>query len=89
MTPFQKAVHEYHEGRLKTPDVTVGSGKIDYFAYQLASHKAVLKTMSAGIKYRYLKLKDLKYYYGLKGRTAKACYDEFVTLIDNYTKQMP
>jgi hypothetical protein len=40
--------------------------------------------MAAGMLCRGVKLKDLKYYYGLKGKTAKDCLVQFETIINNY-----
>ena len=71
-------------GTLQTPTVSIGDGQVDYFGYQLAVHKYNLRIMAAGMLCRGVKLKDLKHYYGLKGKTAKDCLIQFETIVNNY-----
>jgi hypothetical protein len=85
MTPFQQAVLDAQAGTLKTPTVSTSNGTIDYFKYQLAVHKYNLSLMSKGIMSRGIKLKDLKWYYGLKGRTASDCLPQFLQLMEQFT----
>ena len=84
MTPFQQALLQVAEGKLKTPTVSTSEGNIDYFGYQLAVHKYNLSLMAVGLQSRGVKLKDLKNYYGLKGRTAADCLPQFVQLMEAY-----
>lgn len=84
MTPFQQAVLQVEAGDLKAPSVTYGSKAIDYFSYQLATHKFNLSLMAKGMQCRGIKLKDLKWYYGLKGRTAADCLSQFLKLIEDF-----
>lgn len=77
MTPFQQALQQVEVGNLQTPSVSYGSKEINYFVYQLAVHHFNLKLMARGMSVRGLKLKDLKTYYGLKGRTATECLAQF------------
>lgn len=84
MTPFQQAVLEASEGKLKTPTVSSSEGNMDYFGYQLAVHKFNLSLMAKGIGVRGVKLKDLKWYYGLKGRTAADCLPQFILIMESY-----
>lgn len=86
MTTFEQAVLKARNGSLQTPIVTMGKKQIDYFGYQLANHKFALSIMSSGLKVRNLKLKDLKGYYGLKGKSAKDCLTEFNVILENYKK---
>jgi hypothetical protein len=72
-TPFESAMKAVEAGSLQTPEVTIGQGKVPYFAYQVSVHYFNLKLMSKGLQVRGVKLKDLKDYYGLKGRTAAEC----------------
>ena len=88
MTPFQQAVLAASEGKLKTPSVSTSGGNINYFGYQLAVHKFNLSLMAKGIGSRGIKLKDLKQYYGLKGRTAADCLPQFIQIMDEYTKAL-
>ena len=88
MTPFQQAVLAASEGKLKTPSVSTSEGNINYFGYQLAVHKFNLSLMAKGIGSRGIKLKDLKQYYGLKGRTAADCLPQFIQIMDEYTKAL-
>jgi hypothetical protein len=84
MTSFQTALTQAQEGKLKTPVVSTSEGQIDYFGYQLAVHKYNLSLMSKGIMSRGIKLKDLKWYYGLKGRTATDCLSQFIQIMEEY-----
>ena len=84
MTQFEQAVQQAKAGQLETPVVFSGKGEIDYFGYQLAVHKFNLSLMAKGIGSRGVKLKDLKAYYGLKGRTAKECLPQFEALMAKY-----
>lgn len=84
MTQFELAVQQAKEGKLQTPAVHYGQGQIDYFQYQLATHLFNLRIMSKGMQCRGIKLKDIKAYYGLTGRTAKDCIGQFETVIEKY-----
>ena len=81
MTPFEQALQQVREGELQTPSVSVSGKRIDYFGYQLAVHKFNLGIMAGGIGFHNIKFTDIKRYYGLKGRTAKACIKEFNKMI--------
>ena len=87
-TPFEQAQAQVNAGQLQTPSVSSGGKKINYFGYQLAVHKFNLSIMSKGITCRGIKLKDLKNYYGLKGKTASDCLPQFLEIMDNYTKNL-
>jgi hypothetical protein len=84
MTPFQQAVLAVEAGKLQTPSVTSEGKQIDYFGYQLAVHHFNLKIMACGMQCRGIKLKDLKEYYGLKGRRVEDCLVQFETLVEQY-----
>ena len=84
MTPFQQAVLQVEAGTLKAPSVSYSGKAVDYFKYQLAVHKFNLSIMSKGMTCRGVRLKDLKHYYGLKGRSAADCLPEFIKLMDNF-----
>jgi hypothetical protein len=84
MTQFEQAVLQAEAGELKTPEVSYGSKKVDYFGYQLAVHKFNLSLMAKGMQCRGVKLKDLKNYYGLKGRSASDCLAQFELLMEGY-----
>ena len=86
MTPFQNAVAQAEAGQLQVPTVSTSEGTISYFKYQLATHKYYLSLMSKGIQNRQVKLKDLKQYYGLKGKTAADCLPQFLQLMDQFIK---
>ena len=88
MTPFQQALIQVSEGKLKTPVVSSSEGNIDYFGYQLAVHKYNLSLMAKGIQSRGVKLRDIKNYYGLKGRTAADCLPQFVQLMEAYKEAL-
>jgi len=84
MTPFETAIQQAKAGELKTPTVSTSNGNIDYFGYQLAVHKFNLSLMAKGMQCRGIKLRDLKQYYGLKGRTASDCLPQFLMMIEGY-----
>ena len=84
MTQFEEAVEQAFGGTLRTPDVSYGAKQVDFFTYQLAINRSNLKLMSDGMKFRGIKLKDIKEYYGLKGRTAKDCLVEFEKSATDY-----
>jgi hypothetical protein len=84
MTTFEKTLDQVRKNNLKTPDVSYGGKNLDYFGYQLAVHKYNLGIMKMGMTCKGIKLKDIKEYYGLKGKTADKCLEEFMIVFDNY-----
>lgn len=84
MTNFEKALQQVKEGKLQTPSVSMGDKQIDYFGYQLATHHFNLKLMAKGMRFNGIILKDLKDYYGLKGRTALDCLPQFEKIMTDY-----
>lgn len=84
MTPFQQALLQTIDGKLKTPTVSTSNGNVDYFGYQLAVHKYNLSLMAMGMKFGNIKFTQIKKYYGLKGRTAKECLPQFIQIMDAY-----
>lgn len=84
MTQFQQALQQVEAQQLQTPEVSYSGKKVDYFSYQLAVHEFNLKIMSRGMTCRGVKLKDLKGYYGLTGRSAADCLVQFQALVANY-----
>jgi hypothetical protein len=88
MTQFEQAVAQAKEGSLQTPSVSMGKKQIDYFGFQLANHQFALKIMASGMKMRNVKLKDLKTYYGLKGKSAQECLEQFNVIYKNYRESL-
>jgi len=88
MTQFEQAQKDVKEKKLKTPDVSVGGKQVDYFGYQLSVHKFNLSIMATGMSCRGIKFTDIKKYYGLKGRTAKDCLQQFLKIIEDYKKAL-
>jgi hypothetical protein len=84
MTPFEQAIQDVKDGKLTAPSVFVGSKPIDYFKYQLTTHKFNLSLMAKGMTCRGIKFTDIKRYYGLKGRSAKAALPEFLELMEKH-----
>ena len=84
MTPFEKNVQDAKARLIKVPKVTTSDGTIDFFKYQLAVHKYNLGIMSMGMKCRGVTFTDIKKYYGLKGRSAKACKPQLEEIIKNF-----
>lgn len=87
LTPFQNAVISAQNGTLQTPSVNFETKNISYFAYQINVHHFYLKLMAEGIGNKQVKLKDLKNYYGLKGKTAKDVLGDFEINIYNHIKK--
>lgn len=85
-TPFELAVLKARSGQLQTPSVNYGSKQVDYFHYQLLNHIYALKILGGGMKMNGVKLKDIKDYYGLKGRSAKDCLPQLQTICQDYLK---
>lgn len=88
MTPFQRAVAQAKAGELQTPSVHTSKGSVDYFGYQLAVHQFNLRIMSRGMSCRGIKLKDLKAYYGLTGRSAADCLPQFEAIMQSYRESL-
>lgn len=88
MTNFEIAQQQVKDGTLKTPSVSSANGNIDYFGYQLAVHHFNLKIMASGMLCRGVKLRDLKNYYGLKGKTAKDCLGQFEAIMNEYKAKL-
>lgn len=84
MTQFEQALQAVEMGTLSTPTVSTSKGNVDYFGYQLAVHLFNLRIMAGGMSCRGVKLKDLKAYYGLKGKSAGDCLTQFETLLQDY-----
>lgn len=87
MTQFEMAVAQAEMGTLELPSVQYGSNPIDYFWYQLRVHHFNLKLMAKGLKFRGVKLSDMKAYYGLKGRSAADCLPQFEQIIAKFDVQ--
>jgi hypothetical protein len=86
LTPFQKAVLGVPSGTYTPPSVNYEGKNINYFAYQISVHHYYLKLMAVGIANKQVKLKDLKNYYGIKGKTAKDVLADFEINIYNHIK---
>ena len=84
MTKFQQAVQDAKDGKITPPSICYGGRPIDYFGYQLAVHKFDLNILAVGMKKKGVKLKDLKEYYGLTGKTAKDCVPQLKEIMDKY-----
>lgn len=84
MTPFEKLVEQYDSGEIQVPSVSMSSGQVPYFIYQLGVHKFNLSLMSVGMKCRGIKFTDIKKHYGLKGRSAKDCMDQMLEIQTNF-----
>lgn len=86
---FTDMVDAWLSGELTgVPVVSYRGENIDYFGYQLSVHRFNLKIMASGMSVRGVKLKDLKQYYGLKGKSAKDCLDQFDKVVKWYEQVM-
>jgi hypothetical protein len=88
LTPFEQAKKDLYEGKIQAPSVSMGNRQIPYFRYQLNVHKFNLKIMSSGMTCRGVKLRDLKNYYGLKGKTAADCLPQLEKIIADYEQEL-
>jgi hypothetical protein len=88
MTQFETAVQQVRAGTLRTPSVNYEGKNVDYFGYQLAVHKYNLGLMAKGLHFRGIKLKDIKAYYGLKGRTAADCLPQYEKIVEDYKNSL-
>jgi len=84
LTPFELAQQQAEAGTLQLPSVSMGDKKIDYFLYQLSVHRFNLNIMAGGMTFKGVKFTDIKKYYGLKGRTAKDCVEQFDKIIADF-----
>ena len=85
MTDFEKALESVRNGELQAPSVHASGNDVDYFGYQLATHKFNLSVMSRGMTFRGIKFTQIKKYYGLKGRGAKDCLPQLEKIIADYS----
>ena len=81
---FNQLKSQVEAGTAKVPTVSVNGGEISFLAYQLSVHVYALGMMSLGMKYPGVTFKEIKEYYGLKGRSAKDCIDQLKTIRDNF-----
>lgn len=88
MTKFEQAQLDLAAGKITAPVVTNGTKQVDYFHFQLANHKYALSILAAGMTMRNVKLKGLKAYYGLKGKTAKDCLPQFEAIHKAYKEKI-
>lgn len=87
MTRFEQAVQQVEGGTLQAPSVSYEGKQVNYFGYQLSVHLFNLRIMSKGMTCRGVRLKDLKEYYGLKGRTAADCLPQFEAIMERYNNR--
>jgi hypothetical protein len=87
MTMFEQAQQDFKAGKLKVPHVSVGGLPIDYFNYQLATHKFNLGLMAKGLTFRNISFTQIKKYYGLKGKSAKDCLEQFDAIFTEYKEK--
>jgi hypothetical protein len=88
MTQFEQALAAAKAGQLPTPSVSYRGGEVNYFGFQLAVHKHNLRILAAGMTMKGVKLKALKEYYGLKGKTAKECLPQFEAIFTAYKAEL-
>lgn len=84
MRTFRETIVAIKDGSMKAPAVYYGGKQIDAIMYQLLVHRLALRVMANGMQYRGVKLKDIKEYYELKGRSAKDVLEHFENLFNNY-----
>jgi hypothetical protein len=88
MTQFEQALAAAKAGQLQTPSVNYEGQQLNFFSYQLAVHRYSLRILATGMKMGSVKLKDIKEYYGLKGKTAKDCMPQFEAIFTAYKAEL-
>lgn len=84
MTKFESTIQQIESGTLQPPKVIMQHGEVNYIWYQINVHLYYLKIMASGLKVRNVRLKDIREYYGIKGRTAKELSDALFCLQQQY-----
>jgi hypothetical protein len=85
MTQFEKALEQIQNGA-QVPSVSIGGKEVNYVAYQVATHYFNLKIMASGMKFRGITFKQIKDYYGLKGRSAADCLPQMEEIRNRFTR---
>lgn len=86
MTRFEQDLEFISNGTFKTPTISYSGGtELDYISYQLHTAKFQLRILSSGMTMRGVKLKNIKEYYGFKGRTAIDMLPQIEELINKYS----
>ena len=88
MTKFEQSMLATEEGQQQVPTVTFEGQSIPFHGYQLASHIYALKIMALGMKMRGVTFKQIKDYYGLRGRSAKECLPQLQMVQEGYRLQV-
>lgn len=92
MTQFEQAQEAVKAGKLNTPNVSMGTEtgvkQIDYFGFQLATHHFNMKLMAKGMAFRGITFTQIKKYYGLKGRSAADCLEQFEAIMNKYKESL-
>jgi len=86
LTPFGEILEQSKQPNYNNLPVVIYDGKrISAIKYQLAISKMQLSLSAKGIQpFKNWKLKDHKNFYGLKGRTAKDCLEEFMIIYNHF-----
>ena len=84
MTKFEELQAQVVEGTAKVPTVSMGGGDISFLGYQLSVHVYALGMMALGMTYPGVTFKEIKEYYGLKGRSAKDCVDQLKAIREDF-----
>lgn len=85
MTPFEKQLQDYKEGKLALPVVSTSSGQVDSMLYQLAVTKYQLGLYAAGmLPNRHFKITPIKQFFGLKGNDRKKLLSQFEAILEAY-----
>ena len=88
MTKFEQTIAQIRTGEIKAPKVYTEGGEIDYMNYQISVHLFHLKLLASGLKVRNFRLKDIRDYYGLSGRTANQMIAELSYLQQAYRTKL-
>jgi len=86
-TQFEIAQEQANTGKLQIPHVWANGGEIPYFGYQVAVHVFNLSIMSKGMKCRGITFRQIKDYYGLKGRSAADCLPQLKQIQADLSKK--
>lgn len=88
MQTFKQLREQRNEGTYKPPVVSMGSQEIDFFIYQFTVIIGQLKLISKGLSIPGVRLKDIKAYYEIKGRTASDLIPKVEELKRTYLNEL-
>ena len=84
MTKFEELKSQVLAGTVNVPSVSSNGGNISFLGYQLSVHVYNLGLMGLGMTFSGITFKEIKDYYGLKGRSAKDCLPQLKAIHEEF-----